>query len=140
MKASELLREALALIEDPKNWTQKAMSRGMEIDGKPEQFCAIGALQWAGDQHACWPEHVKLVKAEASARRYLNTSACNERIKLRSEWWAGVGTKNQIAHTFRLNDGADLEGWDEKTRAKLAHEAVLRAFGDAIKRATARGN
>ena len=55
MKTSELLREALALIEDPKNWTQKAMSRGMEIDGKPEQFCAIGALQWAGDQHACWP-------------------------------------------------------------------------------------
>ena len=113
----------------------------MGIDGKPEQFCAIGALQWAGDQHADMsPEHVDLVKTEASARRYLNTSAYNERIKGRSELQAIVKTKHQMVHTFCLNDGVDLQGRNKKTREKLAHEAVLRAFNDAIKRATTRGS
>ena len=81
----------------------------------------------------------ELTKTETSARRYLNTSACNERIKVRIEPVAIVKTKDQIGHTLLLNDGADLKGSNKKTR-KLAHEAVLRAFDDAIKRATARGN
>ena len=135
VKTSELLRKARELIEGPESWCQKAFDQGKGDDGQPERFCALGALIWVVSESG---SEVNQGLAN-SARRYLNTSARNERNKLSGGGFERAA-RDTHTHTICLNDGIEFAHYDTKMREEHSHAAVLRAYDDAIKRATAMGN
>lgn len=147
MKASKLLREARQLIEREENWCQGAdwkvvmdgpsATRTVTRDDPPDQYCALGALEWVADGIPEPHQHTVCI----SAMDHLERSAH----KLRAQMFpftlaAGyLSGPDGTTNTMSLNDGADFHNLQRKNRARSSHKAILRAYDNAIQQAELEG-
>ena len=154
MKASEQLRQARGLITDQEHWCQRHIWRrhggpdqnreDMTTDNPPDQFCAIGALEWTAHLNNAL-KSLTVGQNNRLARSLLDQACFYERKEMFAELFAkgkqyDINLPNQSSYII-LNDCLDMP-WEFRTRIHKSeiHTAVLRAYDAAIQFAEEQGD
>ena len=116
----------------------------MDTEDTPEQFCAIGALEWTGHLNDALNSPT-VGQNNRLARSLLDQACFYERKELFAELFAkgkqyDINLPNQESFVI-LNDCLDMP-WEFRERIKKSetHAAVLRAYNAAIQLAEELGD